>query len=121
MSGSGAGGRMRECWRRLENMGTSQVSMNSETAIWARLIGTPQVAIAPDVARYFLSMKFSEADHARMQELVDKSSEGTLTDDEAAELNGYVNVANVLAVMHSRSRVALRNAGFEPSDGNCNS
>jgi len=90
--------------------------MNSEPAIWARLIEMPQGAIAPDAARYFLSMKFSEADRARMQDLMDKSNEGTLSAEEAAELDGYVNVANVLTVMHSRARVALRSAGVEPSE-----
>ena len=48
-----------------------------------------------------------------MQELMDKSNEGTLTADEDAELDGYVKIANVLSVVHSRARVALRNAGFE--------
>lgn len=95
-------------------MGAHQASINFEPGIWARLIEMPKVALAPDAARYFLSMKFSEADHARMQDLMDKSSEGALTADEAAELDGYVNVANVLAVMHSRARVALRSAGQSP-------
>lgn len=48
-----------------------------------------------------------------MQELMDKSNEGALTSDEDGELDGYVNVANVLSVMHSRARVALRNAGYD--------
>jgi hypothetical protein len=98
-------------------MGAHQTSINFEPVIWARLIEMPKAALAPDAARYFLSMNFGEADHARMQYLMDKSNEGTLTADEAAELDGYVNVANVLAVMHSRARVALRSAGLEPSDG----
>jgi hypothetical protein len=48
-----------------------------------------------------------------MQELMEKSNEGTLTSEESAELNGYVNIANVLSVMHSRARVALKEPGFE--------
>ena len=85
-------------------MGVHEAGINFEPGIWARLIAMPKVAIAPDAARYFLSMSFGEADHARMQDLMDKSNEGTLTVDEATELDGYVNVANVLAVMHSRAR-----------------
>jgi hypothetical protein len=42
-----------------------------------------------------------------MQKLMDKSNEGTLTSDEEAELDGYVNIANVLSVMHSQARLAL--------------
>ena len=82
--------------------------------IWARLIQTPKAPIAPEAAEYLLSIDFSEADHARMQELMDKSDEGALIPDEKAELDGYVNIANVLSVMHSQARVALKRSGFEP-------
>jgi hypothetical protein len=81
--------------------------------IWARLIQAPKAPISPEAARYLLSIDFSESDHARMQELMDKSSDGALTTDEKAELDGYVNIANVLSVMHSQARVALRKSGFE--------
>ena len=36
-----------------------------------------------------------------------------LTPEETAELDGYVNIANVLSVMHSQARVALNKPGFE--------
>jgi hypothetical protein len=82
------------------------------------------VPIAPEAAHYLhavrdrarplLSIDFSEADHARMQELMDKSNEGALIADEKAELDGYVNIANVLSVMHSRARAALRKSGSVP-------
>ena len=95
-------------------MGVHQAGVNFEPVIWARLMLTPKEPISPDAARYLLSIDFSEADHARMQELMDKSNEGALTSDETAELDGYVNIANVLSVMHSQARVALRKSGFEP-------
>lgn len=44
--------------------------------------------MAPDAAHYLLSIDLSEADHARMQELMDKSNEGALIPDEKAELDG---------------------------------
>jgi hypothetical protein len=96
-------------------MGAHPASANFEPVIWARLIQTPKEPILPEAARYLLSIDFSEADRSRMQELMDKSNEGALTSNEDAELDGYVNISNVLSVMHSRARVALRNAGFECS------
>ena len=96
-------------------MGTHHADMNFEPAIWARLIRTPEEPISPEAARYFLSIDFSDADHSRMQLLMDKSNEGTLATEEEAELDGYVNVANVLSVIHSQARGALRNAGVGPS------
>ncbi len=99
-----------------ELMGAHPASVNFEPVIWARLIQTPKEPISPEAARYLLSIDFnSAADRSRMQELMDKSNEGALTPVEDAELDGYVNIANVLSVMHSRARVALRSAGFECS------
>jgi hypothetical protein len=92
-------------------MGAHRASIDFEPVIWARLIQAQQAPISPETARYLLSIDFSEADHARMQELMDKSNEGALTSDEKAELDGYVNIANVLSVMHSRARVALKKPG----------
>ena len=89
------------------------MSVDFEPVIWARLIQAPKAPISPEAANYLLSIDFSEADHARMQELMDKSNEGTLTSDEKAELDGYVNIANVLSVMHSQARVALKKPGSE--------
>ena len=96
-------------------MRAHQASVNFEPAIWARLIQSPKEPISPEAARYLLSIDFSQADRARMQELMDESNEGQLTSDDEAELDSYVNIANVLSVMHSRARVALRSAGFEGS------
>jgi hypothetical protein len=95
-------------------MGIYQASVDFEPVIWARLIQAPRAPIAPEAARYLLSIDFSEADHARMRELMDKSGDGALMPDEKAELDGYVNIANVLSVMHSQARLALRKSGFEP-------
>jgi hypothetical protein len=94
-------------------MDVHQASVDFEPAIWARLIQAPKEPISLEAAHYLLSIDFSEADDARMQQLMDKSNEGRLTSNEKAELDGYVNIANVLSVMHSQARVALRKPGFE--------
>ncbi len=89
------------------------MSLDFEPTIWARLIQAPKAAISPEAARYLMAIDFGDADHARMQELMEKSNEGKLTLDETAELDGYVNIANVLSVMHSQARAALKKPGFE--------
>jgi hypothetical protein len=96
-------------------MAVPQTSVDFEPAIWARLIQAPKLPISPETAHYVLAIDFSEADHARMQALMHKSNDGALTPDEASELDGYVNIANVLSVMHSRARVALSKPRFERS------
>ena len=94
-------------------MGAWQAIVDFEPVIWARLIQAPKAPITPEAARYLLSIDFSEPDHARMRQLMDKSNDGALIPDEKAELDGYVNIANVLSVMHSQARAALRKSGVE--------
>lgn len=89
-------------------MGAHQASLTFEPAIWARLIQMPKERISQDTARYLLSIRFGQVDRARMEELADRSEAGALTADEEAEFDSYLHVANLLTVMHSEARLALR-------------
>jgi len=53
-------------------------------------------------------LSYSDADHKRLAELSHKSNEGTLTPDERRELEGYVFVGDVLAMLKSKARLSLR-------------
>jgi hypothetical protein len=81
---------------------------NREADIWARLVRVQDDALSADVARFLLSIDFAEEDEERMQDLADRSSAGTLTNQERAELDGYLHIANFLAVLQSKARVALQ-------------
>ena len=89
-------------------MSSHLLSPNCEADIWARLVRVQDDALSADVARFLLSIDFAEADEERMQELADRSSAGTLTNQERAELDGYLHIANFLAVLQSKARVALK-------------
>jgi hypothetical protein len=89
-------------------MSSYVLSPNREADIWARLVRVQDDALSADVARFLLSIDFAEEDEERMQELADRSSAGTLTNQERAELDGYLHIANFLAVLQSKARVALK-------------
>lgn len=93
-------------------MSSQLVTPNREAAIWARLMDSQSQDLAPEAARYLLSLGFGQRDQARMQELADRSQAGILTEDEATELDSYLHVGNLLAVMQSKARLAL---GVAPS------
>lgn len=95
-------------------MDSHQVRTKPESAIWARLIETRREPISTEVGRFLLSVRLSDEDHSRMQELMDKSNEGTLSAEDEAEFDSYLNIADFLTVMHSQARVALRSAGLQP-------
>jgi len=84
---------------------------NTEANILARLIQLGQEELSPGAAEYLLSLQFSDRDVARMNELSELAQEGTLTSDEQSELDSYLHVGNLIAIMQSRGRRALRRSG----------
>jgi len=89
-------------------MSSQLVGPNREAAIWARLMQAQGETPSPAVAEYLLSIGFAESDRAEMQRLAERSAAGTLTDAEQTEFDSYLHVGNLLAVLQSKARVALR-------------
>jgi len=56
------------------------------------------------LAESILALDFPEADAARIDELNCKANEGTLTAEEEAELEIYVNISDLLAYWQSKAR-----------------
>jgi hypothetical protein len=81
---------------------------NTEAAILARLIQIGEEELPQSAAEYLLSIRFGEGDTARMNELSELARQGKLTKDEQAELDSYVHVGNLLAVIQSKGRRALK-------------
>ncbi len=81
---------------------------NTEAAILARLIEIGQEELPRGAAEYLLSIRFSEHDTARMNKLSALAREGKLSNEEQAELDSYIHVGNLLAVMQSKGRRALK-------------
>lgn len=67
--------------------------------------------LSPDIARSIMRMNFPQPVHERMAELSAKASAGALTTAEAAELDQYLRVADLLALMQSKARKSLKRAG----------
>ena len=89
-------------------MGSQILSQNAEAAIWARLMQAQKDELSPQAAEFLLTIGFGESDRQRMLQLAERSEAGTLTTDEQAEFDGYLHVGNLLAVMQSRARLALK-------------
>jgi hypothetical protein len=89
-------------------MDSQLFSPNSEAAIWARLMQTQKRELSFEAAEFLLAIDFDEADRKRMQELAERSEAGALTAEEQSEFDGYLHVGNLLAVMQSKARLALK-------------
>ena len=89
-------------------MSSQITNPNTEAAILARVVQIGEDKMSRGAAEYLLSIRFGERDTARMNELSELARQGKLTNEEQAELDSYIHVGNLLAVMQSKGRRALR-------------
>jgi len=64
--------------------------------------------LSPPAARALLRFRFSEHDHARMEELATKAGAGALTPREQVELDTFERLGLLLDIIHSKARQALK-------------
>jgi hypothetical protein len=82
-------------------MSSQMTSPNTEAAILSRVIQVGEGALSRGAAEYLLSVRFGECDVERMNELSELARQGKLTTEQEAELDSYLRVSNLLAVMQS--------------------
>ena len=92
-------------------MSSQMAAANTEAAILARVIESGPSTITPDVARYLLSMRLPRSDEERVNVLSAKARAGSLSEIETQELDSYLHIGRLLAVMQSRARRLLQNPG----------
>jgi hypothetical protein len=78
------------------------------TSILERIIDPDHGDFTPEVARYFLSLDFSPEEHARCEVLSGKATDGTLSEDEAGELDELLVANALLAVLQSKATISVR-------------
>jgi hypothetical protein len=88
-------------------MPTTQTD-TSEAAIFARLFEGHNGNLSQLVAQKILDISFSKSDQERMEELAQRNQQGRLTAQDRDELSNYVKVGDLLAILHSKARQALK-------------
>lgn len=80
----------------------------SEVAVWKRAIDPEAGELNPAAAEALLSLRLSAQDLNRADALGAKARHGTLTAQEARELDGYLSVGSALDFLKSKARLSLR-------------
>ena len=80
----------------------------SEAAIFGRVFADGRQALTPELARHILALEFSDEDKARMHELAVKNREGRISSEELRDLDSYIKVADLVAILQSKARKFLR-------------
>ena len=81
--------------------------MTTVSEIFSRLV-MAQPHLSPEAARGWLSLSFATADVARVEELSQMAAEGSLTPVEQEELDAYERAGHLLAILHSKARLSLK-------------
>jgi len=88
---------------------TSAKPKRTEGEIFARLWGESGF-LTPAVAKRVLKLGFSPEDEARMRYLSDRNRAGAISQTELAELDGFVKVGDLLAILHAQARRVVGSA-----------
>ena len=86
----------------------SVATLETGADIWARTVKPEQGDLAPDTARFFLSLQLASTDTRRLGELSAQSRAGSLTAEETRELDRYLDMGWFLDFMKSKARRSLK-------------
>lgn len=81
---------------------------NSAAAIFARLWEGATGTLSIPVARHVLKLEFGADDKARIQLLLARNREGSITDAERDELDNFVRIGDLMAILQSKARRLLK-------------
>jgi hypothetical protein len=81
------------------------------TAMLEQLADLDAGDISAETARKFLKITFDPSHRQRVRHLSEKARKGTLLAAEQVELDEFIRVADLLAILHSKARQALKHAG----------
>jgi hypothetical protein len=98
----------------MQKVNTDQ-GLAGEVLIFERLLRNGNEDLNPDLARYLLTLGFSDQDKARMQELAVRNQDGAATPVEVEELLSYAKAGCLLGILQSKARKALKRLGNKAS------
>lgn len=81
---------------------------SSYVTIFARLLSNGKGRMSRNLARYVLTLGFTEEDQLRMTDLATRNQEGSLDSEGREELQDYVKASHLLALLHSKARKSLK-------------
>jgi len=89
-------------------MSASLAVPNTEASILSRLMDLSGANLTPAAAEFLLTIQFPADDVARMNRLSEIAQDGTLTSEQQGELDSYIHVSNLLALMQAQARKLLK-------------
>ena len=88
-------------------MSIATLSTN-QSEILSRAIDEHTPEMSPEAARFLLSLTLAARDVSRMNELAEKSSAGTLDEEEVREIDEYRRSSRTVDILKLKARLALQ-------------
>lgn len=85
------------------------MSIEHETAVLDRILDPVSRCLTPDAAAHLVALRADPTAQARIDELADKSTAGTLTTDERGEYETYVRAIDFVSILQAKARAILAN------------
>jgi hypothetical protein len=80
----------------------------TEADILLEVLTAGEPTMKPELAEWLLTLHFTQQQQARMLDLADRNNAGTLAPGEREEMVAYVKLGDILSILHSKARLALR-------------
>ena len=77
------------------------------TAGLAKIVDPAAQCFTPEVAKQVAELRADLAVQARIEELAEKCNEGTITPEEMAEYDAYIQAMDVVAVLQKKARTLI--------------
>jgi hypothetical protein len=84
---------------------------SKESVILGRVLSPERGDLPRETAQWLLKVDFDPSDRERIAALYEKAREGTLTQEEDAELEDYGDVGRLLEMLKAKAKASLRKAG----------
>ena len=88
-----------------QSMSTKTVN---EVEIWTGVINPDRHDMSPPEANAVLRWAFNDDAKSKMEELAERNGRGELSESEREELEAYVNVGQVVAILQAKARLSLK-------------
>ena len=82
-------------------------SIDQATAGFAKILDPVAQCFTPEVAKRVAELRADPDVQARIEELAEKCNEGTMTPEEIAEYDAYIQAMDVVAVLQKKARTLI--------------
>ena len=86
----------------------TNVLPDNQVSILARVLGKYEEPLPLEMARYLLTLGFSDRDKSHMHELAQRNQEDALSAVEKQELFAYADAGTLLSILKSKARRVLK-------------